>query len=185
MFPTPWNIFIQHLFFSLAAKCTDNPFNCWTAVLQEAPTNCFYSGKLLCLLSFLQSMIMHVKHGQEKPTGKCCIPGTRSRMGLDVMPVLSLSAQKEAALRGSSLWGWGNVEFYTLQTPQWSPVVLKIDKIKVWILSIWSTTGFVSAGDIVTVRENKACAIVAMLCLSCKSSEVFRAWLDGDLSSLV
>lgn len=168
MFPTPWNIFIQRpffFFFSLAANCTDNPFNCWTAVLQEAPTNCFYSGKLLCLLSFLQSMIMHVKHGQEKPTGKCCIQGTRSRVGLDVMPVLSLSAQKEAALSVSSLRGWENVEFYTLQTPQWSPVVLEVSKMKVWILSAWTTTDFVSAGGVGTVRENKTDVTVVVLCL--------------------
>lgn len=69
------------LFFSLSVKYTDNPFNCWTAVLQEALITCFYSGELLCLLCFPQSVIMHIQCDQEKPTGMRYMEGPGSLSG--------------------------------------------------------------------------------------------------------
>lgn len=66
---------------SLSVKCTGDPFNSWTAVTQEALTNCFYSGELLCLLCFAQSTIMHLKYSQEKPNGTHYTEETHSLNG--------------------------------------------------------------------------------------------------------
>lgn len=73
-----WSLFygiFNVLFFFPSTECTDNFFNYWTAVLQEDLTS-FYFDKLLCFLCFLQSMIMHIKHGQKKPNGMRCIERT-------------------------------------------------------------------------------------------------------------
>lgn len=96
-------------------------------VLQEALTNCFDTGKLLCLLCFPQSMIMHVKYGQEKSTGTHYIEGTDSlsgfRCGTCAEPLSPVSMVALSSVRKCRI-------LHTVDTTVITDV-MKINRIKV------------------------------------------------------